>query len=119
MAPPAAETKTKTAARRRCRIIELSTEATPENRPRQVDAGGATCLAAWVGRLVSLPCLTRARLRHQPLPEGAHSVLGPERGVDVIPLPRQARPPQDTDLETYLAFRGGRAWLGSGITSTP
>jgi len=25
-------------------------------------------------------------------------------GVDVIPLPRQARPPQDTDLETYLAF---------------
>jgi hypothetical protein len=25
-------------------------------------------------------------------------------GVDVIPLPRQARPPQDEDLETYLAF---------------
>ena len=24
--------------------------------------------------------------------------------VDVIPLPRQARPPQDMDLETYLAF---------------
>jgi hypothetical protein len=28
----------------------------------------------------------------------------PSRGVDVIPLPRQAQPPQGADEETYLAF---------------